>query len=135
MTMNEQHLLSHARAYLAALERDVDAATLREFFTPDVTQIEHPNRLVPGGAIRILDDLLTAAERGRAAVAGQRFDVQHAIVQGDTVAMEIEWSAVLRVAIGSLAAGDSMHAWFAVFLTYRDGKICHQRNYDCFKEF
>jgi ketosteroid isomerase-like protein len=37
--------------------------------------------------------------------------------------------------LGSLAAGDTMRARFGVFLTFRDGRILRQHNYDCFDPF
>ena len=45
------------------------------------------------------------------------------------------WVGTLAVAIGTLAAGDEMRAHFGVFLTFRDGLIVQQRNYDCFEPF
>lgn len=51
----------------------------------------------------------------------------------DTVALEVDWSARLRLAIASLAAGDEMRAAFAVFIPLRDGRIAKQHNYDCFE--
>ena len=57
------------------------------------------------------------------------------IEQGDQVAVEVIWTATLAVAVGTLAVGDAMRAHFGVFLTWRDGKIISQRNYDCFDPF
>ena len=62
----------------------------------------------------------------------QRYDVHNAIESGDTVALEVGWSCVLAISVSSLPAGSEMHAHFAVFLDFRDGKIARQRNYDCF---
>ena len=45
------------------------------------------------------------------------------------------WVGILAVAVGSLAIGDEMRANFGVFLTFRDGLITRQRNYDCFQPF
>lgn len=133
--MNEAENLALARRYLQALERDAVASELREFFTEDVVQREHPNRLVPQGATRDLAALLAGSEKGRTVVQRQRYEVLGAVAQGDVVALEVAWSAVLRVPIGTLAAGDTMRASFGVFLTFRDGRICSQRNYDCFEPF
>ena len=124
--------LDTARRYLDAIERGVDAAALAEFFAPDVLQEEFPNRLVPTGARRDLDGLLAAAERGKQVVSAQRFEVRNAVAAGDRVALEVRWTGTLAVAIGTLPAGGTMRAHFAVFLDFRDGKIAAQRNYDCF---
>lgn len=126
-------LLAQARAYLAALEAGATGAALAAFFTPDVLQEEFPNRLVPGGARRDLAQLLEGAARGQQVIHSQRYQILHALVDGARVVLEVQWSGVLRMPLGSLASGDTMRARFAVFLTFRDGKIAEQRNYDCFE--
>jgi len=35
----------------------------------------------------------------------------------------------------NLPAGSEMKAFVAMFLTFRDGKIISQRNYDCYPPF
>ena len=35
----------------------------------------------------------------------------------------------------NLAAGSEMRAFVAMFLTFRDGEIVSQRNYDCYLPF
>lgn len=124
--------LNIARQYLAALERSVDRDVLAQFFTDDVIQEEFPNRLVPDGATRDLTAILEGHERGKQIMTNQQYEITNAVEAGDTVALEVNWSGTLAVAVGSLAAGDTMRARFAVFLTFRDGKIAAQRNYDCF---
>ena len=66
-------------------------------------------------------------------MAAQRFEVRHAVAEGDRVAMETFWTGTLRAGVGSLPTGGAMRANFAVFLDFRDGKIVGQRNYDCFE--
>jgi ketosteroid isomerase-like protein len=51
----------------------------------------------------------------------------------DTVALEADWTGTLRIAVGSIPEGGEMRMHFGVFLTFRDGKIAEQRNYDCFE--
>jgi ketosteroid isomerase-like protein len=48
------------------------------------------------------------------------------------VALEVQWSGTLAIALGSLPAGGEMRARFAVFLEFRGDRIARQRNYDCF---
>lgn len=133
--MNEPTNIAHARRYLQALEAAASPDELRAFFTDDVLQREYPNRLTTAGASRDMAALLASNERGRAVVSTQRYDVRSATASGDTVALEVDWSATLRVPVGTLAAGDTMRASLGIFLGYRDGKICSQRNYDCFEPF
>jgi len=124
--------VAFARRYLDAIERGDD---LRPFFTADVIQHELPNRLVPQGAKRGLGELLEGAERGKKVVSTQRYEILHAVADGEHLALEVRWTATLAVPVGTLPAGGEMRAQFGVFLDLRDGKIAGQRNYDCFEPF
>jgi ketosteroid isomerase-like protein len=124
-------LLRLAREYLDSIGRADELGGLR-FFADDVVQVEFPNRLVPNGATRDLAALRDAAERGRKVMTAQSFEVVNAIASGDQVAVEAIWTGTLAIPLGSIPAGGQMRARFAIFLTYRDGKIVRQHNYDCF---
>ena len=124
-------LLSLAREYLDSIGRADELGGLR-FFADDVVQVEFPNRLVPNGATRDLAALRDAAERGRKVMTAQSFEVVNAIASGDQVAVEAIWTGTLAIPLGSIPPGGQMRARFAIFLTYRDGKIVRQHNYDCF---
>ncbi|HJY40634.1 MAG TPA: nuclear transport factor 2 family protein [Steroidobacteraceae bacterium] len=127
-------LLQLAREYLASIGREDELGGLR-FFADDVVQVEFPNRLLPNGATRDLAALRDAAERGRKVMTAQRFEVLNAITSGEQVAVEALWTGTLAVPLGNIPAGGQMRAHFAIFLTYRDGKIVRQHNYDCFDPF
>lgn len=129
------HHIELARAYLAAIETGNSEADQDRFFAPDVIQEEFPNRLVPNGARRTLADLREAARRGNKAVTSQHYEVVNALASGNSVALEVIWTAVLAVPLGSIPAGGQMRARFAVFLEFRDDKIVAQHNYDCFDPF
>jgi ketosteroid isomerase-like protein len=129
--MPTHDLLDITRDYLQALSEGATGDRLASFYTSDVVQEEFPNRLVPKGAKRGLEDLLLGAERGRELMASQRFELLNAVVQGDRVAVEVQWTGNLRTKVAGLPEG-SMSARFGVFLEFRDGKIAHQNNYDCF---
>jgi ketosteroid isomerase-like protein len=124
-------LLRLAREYLQSLGTADELGGLR-FFADDVIQVEFPNRLMPNGATRDLAALREGAERGRKVMTAQRFEVLNAIASGDQVAVEALWTGTLAVPMGSIPVGGQMRARFAIFLTYRDGKIVRQHNYDCF---
>jgi len=127
--------IATARCYLTAIEAGGDFASVSEYYAPEIIQIEFPNRLVPDGARRDLSALRDAWERGQNVVASQRYEVRNVMASGDWVALEVTWSAVLNVAIGTMPAGGEMRAHFAVFLQFQDGKIVRQHNYDCFDPF
>ena len=124
-------LLRLARDYLESIGKADELGGLR-FFADDVIQVEFPNRLVPNGVTRDLAALREGAERGRKVMTAQRFEVVNAIASGEQVAVEAIWTGTLAVPMGSIPAGGQMRARFAIFLTYRDGKIVRQHNYDCF---
>lgn len=124
-------LLRLAREYLQSLGTTDELGGLR-FLADDVIQVEFPNRLMPNGATRDLAALREGAERGRKVMTAQRFEVLNAIASGDQVAVEALWTGTLAVPMGSIPVGGQMRARFAIFLTYRDGKIVRQHNYDCF---
>jgi ketosteroid isomerase-like protein len=120
------------KTYLAALEAGATGSALAAFYTDDVVQEELPNRLLPGGARRDLAALLEGAERGQKVMRKQTFELLGAVEAGDTVALELQWTGTLALALGSLPAGGQMRARFAMFLEFRGDKIARQRNYDCF---
>jgi ketosteroid isomerase-like protein len=124
--------LDFVKRYLAALEAGAVGDDLAAFFTPDVVQQEFPNRLVPGGATRDLAALLDGATKGQKVMRAQRYELLGAIESGANLALEVQWTGTLAVALGTIPAGGEMRARFAMFLELRNGKIARQRNYDCF---
>ena len=127
--------LEVARRYLAALEAGVVGDELAAFFSPDVEQIEFPNRLVPTGGRRGLPEMLEGARRGQQVLREQRYQVERAFTDGNAVVLEVLWVGTLAVDRGSVPAGRELRAHFAVVLELQDGRITAQRNYDCFEPF
>jgi ketosteroid isomerase-like protein len=119
--------------YIRAVEAGATGAALAAFFTADVVYDELPNRLLERGLRRDLAGLLAAAERGRAAVGDQRFDVKGVVAQGDKVAVELVWSGTLKVPLGASPPGTVLRAHIGMFVDLSDGKIAAQRNYDCYE--
>lgn len=124
--------LGRARRFLEALNRGAGTDELAAWFAPDVVQIEYPNRFVPGGARRDLAALQEASRRGRAVMASQEYEVLDALEDGDRVALRVRWLGRLAAKAGPLEPGSEMRANFALFMTFRDGLIVEQHNYDCF---
>jgi ketosteroid isomerase-like protein len=133
-TDRHPHLLL-VKSYLRALERGVDDAELAEYFGPQVEQREFPNRLVERGAVRDLDQLRQGNRKGKLVVEDQRYSVHNALVAGAHVAVELTWTARLKLPLGSLKPGDTMTAHCGFFFRIEDGKIATQHNYDCFEPF
>lgn len=144
LTSHQQRNLSNARALLEAIqastgpdatEAQIDA--MLSYYSPNITQEEFPNRLVPNGATRKLKELREGAIKGRAVLLGQSYHVEQAHASGDSVVVvEAVWTGNLAIPIGQLKKGDAMKAKFCVVLEFDDeGKIVKQRNYDCFEAF
>ncbi|MDY7227964.1 nuclear transport factor 2 family protein [Hyalangium rubrum] len=127
--------LDTALAYLRELEQGATGEALARFFHPEVAYREYPNRLFPSGVSSDLRGMLEASERGQKAVGEQRFTVRHALADGDSVALELDWSGTLKIGRGPLTAGTTLRAAFGVFLTFREGRIHTQHNYDCYEPF
>jgi ketosteroid isomerase-like protein len=124
-----------ARQYLAAVASLESAEQVSEFFASDGVFQEFPNRIAPNGRVRHAADLRTAFEQGRKILKSQSYAIQNIVEAGDEVAIELVWTGVLASAVLNLAAGTEMKAFVAIFLTFRDGKIVSQRNYDCYPPF
>lgn len=127
--------LTLVRNYLRAIEQDVGEDELSAFFAPGVKQHEFPNRLVERGAERSLDQLLEGSRKGRLVVQNQRYQVRSALVDGERVAVELTWSAEVKVPLGKLGPGETMTAHCGFFFRIEDGRIVAQHNYDCFEPF
>lgn len=127
--------LDTAHRYLQALEAGEAGEALARFFHPEVSQREYPNRLNPSGTTSDLKTLLRRSEQGRQVLSSQRYAVRHAQAEGDSVALEFDWSGTLARPVAALPAGATLRASCAMFLTFRDGRIVSQRNYDCFEPF
>ncbi|GAA2622079.1 nuclear transport factor 2 family protein [Actinomadura fulvescens] len=116
-----------ALRYHAAVASGAIGADLAAYLTPDFVHHELPNLFFPDGNLSDLPAVLAAAERGQGKLASQTYRVRNTVACGDTVALEIEWT-------GTLKSGPTLRAHIATFLDFRDGKICGQRNYDCYEK-
>jgi ketosteroid isomerase-like protein len=134
MTATESPL-DFIRRYLTAIEQGATGDALAAFYTPDAVQEEFPNRLLPNGARRDLAAILDGALRGQAVVQAQTYAIVSALVDGDHLALELIWTAVLKIPLGAIPAGGTLRARFAQFIELRDGRIGRQRTYDCFDPF
>ena len=126
-----------AREYLRAVESIGASENVARFFANEIEFHEYPNRIAPNGRVRRRADLRAAYGQARKLLSSQRYEVRRVIENGDEVAVELEWTGVLAMPLAAmnLPAGHEMKAFVAMFLTFRDGKIVSQRNYDCYPRF
>ncbi|MFP2908876.1 nuclear transport factor 2 family protein [Pyxidicoccus sp. 3LFB2] len=127
--------LDTALRYLQALESGAAGEALAPFFHPEMVQREYPNALTRNGQTRELAKLLADSERAKTLLTSQRYTVRGSLAQGDTVALEVDWTGTLAVPLRALPAGAQLRAACGMFLTFKDGRIVSQRNYDCFEPF
>lgn len=125
-------LRERTRAFFEAVERGATGSELLAFYHPSVRLVEYPNLLNPRGVSRDLQAIVSAAERGRSVVRDQRYVIHDLVVEGETAAVRLSWSAELRLPLGERAAGSRIEAAFAVFLAFREGQIAEHHTYDCF---
>ena len=79
--------------------------------------------------------MLEGNQRGQKVVQNQRYVILNALAEGDRLAIELNWTAELKVPLGKLAAGDRLEANCGVFFRFEDGLISEQHNFDCFEPF
>jgi ketosteroid isomerase-like protein len=135
MTMTtREDVLGVITRYFRAIETS-DRAAIEELLDERIVAEELPNRLRPQGGTADRAAMLAGFERGKGSVRAQTYTVESAVVEGERAALQVHWSGTLARAFGSLQAGDTMRAHFAVFIEVRGGRIVSQRNYDCFDAF
>lgn len=121
--------------FIHTLQNRTSADELLPFYHPDIEQIEFPNAITPTTAIRNLNDLKAASERGQKILKKEEYEVTKSYVLENTVIIEVIWTGTLAISIGSIPVGGQMKANFAQFYDFKDGLIIRQRNYDCFQPF
>lgn len=124
--------LSTIRRYLKAIE-DGTFADIAGRFTPDAVMEQLPNRIYPQGMRGTISQMAEAFEKGRKILSAQTYEIKNAVVDGNSVAVEVLWTGTLAIAFGTLSAGAKMRCHSAMFFEFQDGKIVRQRNYDCFE--
>lgn len=124
--------LAIARQYLKTIESGGAIDELAQFFASEVTLEIFPSRFFPKGSRSNLQGIRTAAERGKKVMANQSYEIKNALASSDQVALEVEFIGTLLASFQHIPAGGQMRAHVAIFLTFKNGKIISQRNYDCY---
>lgn len=133
--IDEARNRDRAVEWVRAIEAGASAETLASFVTPDMIHEDMPNRVFPNGMRYDLAGMQAGAERGKALMRRQRYEILSVISSGNSVAMQLDWTAELAMPLGTLKAGDEMCAHVAIFIEFRDGRICRQRDYGCYEPF
>lgn len=120
--------------FLSAIERK-DAAALDALLSPNVRRYEWPNLLSPRGSSQDRAGMLAGLAAGARLLAEERYEPLSLLVDGERVAAELQWRAVLAVPALGLPAGGALKGRFAVFFRLHEGRIEEVHNYDCFEPF
>jgi ketosteroid isomerase-like protein len=123
------------RAFLRAVSSLESDEEIASFYSRDVEVHEFPNRIVPYGRVRRTGSLGEGLEQARKLLEWQRYEIRGIVGAGSEVAAEIDWTGKMAIPFRELPAGYEMKAFVAMFLTFRNGKIVSQRNYDCYPPF
>ena len=120
------------RKYLRAVESMGPAENVARFYSRDIEFHEFPNWIVRRGRVRRRAELQAAYGEAQKLLRSQRYEVRRIVENEDNVAVELEWTGVQAVPVAAiyLAPGHEMKVFVAMFLTFRDGTIVSQRNYD-----
>lgn len=124
------------RAYIAAVE-SFDEEAAFALLHPEMMFHELPNRIRPKGGV---DDLAAMRAGFRRAAEGkvlsaQRYIIAEVIEADDRVVVEARWEGDLVIPIGRLQPGGTLVAHLCMMFRLKDGRICEQRNYDCYEDF
>jgi ketosteroid isomerase-like protein len=131
----QNKLTQIAEDFLMTLQTRNSSEELIRFYHKDVEQIEFPNTLTKNKAVRNLEDLKLASERGKKVLQKEEYEIMNSYTFENTVIIEARWTGTLAIPIGNIPAGGQMKAYFAQFFEFKDEKIFKQRNYDCFEPF
>ena len=118
--------------YLKAIE-DGTFSSIEGLFAPGMIIEQFPNRIYPQGVRHDVAQMAVGFEKGRKLLSAQTYEIKNAIVDEDSVAVEVLWTGTLAVSLGTLSVGSQMRANCAMFFKFKEGKIAGQRNYDCFE--
>lgn len=127
--------LKAARRYLEILSRDMADPELQAVFDPEYTFYEKPNRLNPKGRVMRAAELAGVTAKAKQVILEQSYVIKNAVAVGDEVALEVDWVGRFNIAFAATPAGEPIRATCGMFLTFREGKLLSQRNYDCYDPF
>lgn len=122
-----------AKAYLAALESRAPVEVLTALLHDDAVIEVLPNLLDRRGSSRTRAEALSDVPRGRSLLLEERYEVLSTLEQHDRCVLEVAWQGTLAVPLGALGAGATLRARCSFHFLVLDGKVAHQRNYDCFE--
>jgi hypothetical protein len=102
---------------------------------PAIRHEEYPNLLMKNGSQGSYETMVAGPQRGRKLLSSNRFEVKNAFAADDWVVLEMIWTGILAVPLGTMPVGYTMKAYIATILEFRNGLIVTQHQYDCYEPF
>lgn len=118
--------------FIRVLEAGGGAAGIRPFLADSFVLVEAPHLLAPEGSTRTLPDVLAGADQSPNVVADQKFLIRRTTCEGGRVAVEVDWSATVRMDLRYWDRGETIRARTSSVFEVCDGLIVSQDSYDCY---
>lgn len=128
-------LISIIEAYYGEIEQGISPDSFSKYYTEDAIQTDFPNLMVPAGLTQAINELQYSSTKTKGILSSQKVEILRYFESGNTLIVEALWTGTLALPIGQIPIGGQMKANFARFYEFEHGKICRQRNYDCFEPF
>ena len=133
MTSSTSDVVRRYFAVVADLDSTPDQ--LRAVVHPEARFVEHPNPVVPTGAVRDVEATLVGFQAGKALLSAQSFDLHEVIVDGHRASVRGTWRGTVARDAGPYRAGTVLEAHIAGWLTVRDGLVLEHETFDCYEPF
>lgn len=134
-TQTEMENLATARRYIELVERFAQPEEFAEVLSPAIQHEEYPNLLLKNGSKRDYNAMIHGPQQGRKILRENRYEIVNAFASGDWVTLEVVWTGILAIPLGTMAPGYEMKAYIATILQIKDGLIVTQHQYDCYEPF
>ena len=124
------------RQYFAVVS-DLDSTEeqLGAVVHPEARFVEHPNPVVPQGAVRDVAQSLAGFQAGKALLSSQAIQIHEILVDGERAAVRSTWRGTVGKEAGPFRAGTTLEAHMAGWLTVREGRVLDHETFDCYEPF
>jgi ketosteroid isomerase-like protein len=123
------------RYFSVVADLDSTPEQLRDVVHPEARFVEHPNPVVPGGAVRDVEATLAGFRAGKALLSVQSFDLHEVLVDGPRASVRGTWRGTVGRDAGPYRAGTTLEAHISGWLTVREGRVLEHETFDCYEPF
>jgi ketosteroid isomerase-like protein len=123
------------RYYELVAGSDTTPDELQAVLHPDARLVEHPNPVVPQGAVRGVTETLQGFRAGKTLLSAQEFEIHEVLADGPRASVRGNWRGPLAQDAGPYLSGTVLEARIAAWLTVRDGQVVEHETFDCYLPF